>query len=132
VRLGTASLASCGGAGGPFIKAERLDMRKYAARPNLARVLCDYIIYVVRGRYMLASVWWHACVPMPAYARLRYDVHTRHEWPFSQLSLGRAHMHTGGQAYMHSALWHLSSISAHAYLLISVSAAALNRSVMSE
>jgi hypothetical protein len=22
-------------------------MRKYAARPNLARVLCDYIMYVV-------------------------------------------------------------------------------------
>jgi tetratricopeptide repeat protein 8 len=47
VRLGTASLAASGGAGGPFIKPERLDMRKYAARPNLARVLCDYIIYVV-------------------------------------------------------------------------------------
>jgi hypothetical protein len=49
VRLGTASLASSGGAGGPFIKPDRLDMRKYAARPNLARVLCDYIIYVVRS-----------------------------------------------------------------------------------
>eukprot|EP00879_Flechtneria_rotunda_P021995 GHRR01023196.1.p1 GENE.GHRR01023196.1~~GHRR01023196.1.p1 ORF type:complete len:416 (+),score=162.18 GHRR01023196.1:766-2013(+) len=45
VRLGTASLAAAA-AGGPFIVPERLDLRKYAARPNLARVLCDYIIYV--------------------------------------------------------------------------------------
>ena len=33
-------------AGGPFINVERLDLRKYAARPLLARVLCDYILYV--------------------------------------------------------------------------------------
>jgi tetratricopeptide repeat protein 8 len=46
VRLGTASLAAAG-PGGPFIAAERLDLRKYAARPHLARVLCDYILYVV-------------------------------------------------------------------------------------
>jgi tetratricopeptide repeat protein 8 len=32
---------------GPFIAADRLDLRKYAARPHLARVLCDYILYVV-------------------------------------------------------------------------------------
>lgn len=44
VRLGTASLAA--EPGGPFINADRLDLRKYAARPNLARVLCDYIVYV--------------------------------------------------------------------------------------
>ncbi|GFR50306.1 hypothetical protein Agub_g12497 [Astrephomene gubernaculifera] len=43
VRLGTASLAS--EPGGPFIAVERLDLRKYAARPQLARVLCDYLIY---------------------------------------------------------------------------------------
>ncbi|KAG2451608.1 hypothetical protein HYH02_003389 [Chlamydomonas schloesseri] len=43
VRLGTASLAS--EPGGPFINVERLDLRKYAARPLLARVLCDYLIY---------------------------------------------------------------------------------------
>jgi tetratricopeptide repeat protein 8 len=44
VRLGTASLAA--EAGGPFIKAARLDLRKYAARPTLAAVLCDYLLYV--------------------------------------------------------------------------------------
>ncbi|KXZ42612.1 BBS8 protein [Gonium pectorale] len=43
VRLGTASLAS--EPGGPFIAVDRLDLRKYAARPLLARVLCDYLIY---------------------------------------------------------------------------------------
>jgi hypothetical protein len=49
VRLGTATLAAAG-PGGPFIAAERLDLRKYAARPHLARVLCDYILYVVSTR----------------------------------------------------------------------------------
>lgn len=48
MRLGTASLAAAA-EGGPFIMADKLDLRKYAARPNLARVLCDYILYVVRG-----------------------------------------------------------------------------------
>ncbi|GMH44731.1 hypothetical protein BSKO_12683 [Bryopsis sp. KO-2023] len=43
VRLGTASLLSQ--PGGPFINVDRLDLRKYSARPNLARVLCDYILY---------------------------------------------------------------------------------------
>jgi tetratricopeptide repeat protein 8 len=32
-------------AGGPFINVDRLDLRKYASRPTLARALCDYIIY---------------------------------------------------------------------------------------
>jgi tetratricopeptide repeat protein 8 len=44
VRLGTASMLSV--AGGPFINVERLDLRKYAARPALAKALCDYILYV--------------------------------------------------------------------------------------
>lgn len=35
MRLGTASLLS--EAGGPFINVERLDLRKYAARPLLVR-----------------------------------------------------------------------------------------------
>jgi hypothetical protein len=43
VRLGTASLLS--DAGGVFINIDKLDLKKYAGRPNLARVLCDYIIY---------------------------------------------------------------------------------------
>ena len=43
VRLGTASMLS--EPGGPFIAVEKLDLRKYAARPALARVLCDYVIY---------------------------------------------------------------------------------------
>jgi tetratricopeptide repeat protein 8 len=43
VRLGTASLKS--EPGGPFINAERLDLKKYAQRQPLAKVLCDYILY---------------------------------------------------------------------------------------
>jgi len=43
VRLGTASMLS--EAGGPFIRAERLDLKKYAQRPELAKVLFDYILY---------------------------------------------------------------------------------------
>ena len=31
--------------GGPFINVDKLDLRKYATRPALAKVLCDYIIY---------------------------------------------------------------------------------------
>jgi hypothetical protein len=43
-RLGTASMLAS--EGGPFIDAGRLDLAKYGARPLLARVLCDYIMYV--------------------------------------------------------------------------------------
>ena len=43
VRLGTASLLSDGG--GPFINLDKLDLRKYAARPCLARALCDYMLH---------------------------------------------------------------------------------------
>ena len=31
--------------GGPFINVDRLDLKKYAARPALSRVLCDYLLY---------------------------------------------------------------------------------------
>lgn len=44
VRLGTASMVQ--EAGGPFINADRLDLRKYAQRPALSRALFDYILYV--------------------------------------------------------------------------------------
>ena len=43
VRLGTASMKS--EPGGPFINVDRLDMKKYAQRPPLAKVLCDFILY---------------------------------------------------------------------------------------
>ena len=43
VRLGTASMLS--ESGGPFIRVERLDLKKYAQRPELAKVLFDYILY---------------------------------------------------------------------------------------
>jgi tetratricopeptide repeat protein 8 len=43
VRLGTASMLTQ--PGGPFINLDKLDFRKYAARPALAKVLCDYIFY---------------------------------------------------------------------------------------
>jgi tetratricopeptide repeat protein 8 len=42
VRLGTASMLA--EPGGPFINLEKLDLRKYAARPALARALCDYAL----------------------------------------------------------------------------------------
>lgn len=49
VRLGTASMAAMSsdgdGVGGKFINVEGLNMRKYASRPALAKVLCDYILY---------------------------------------------------------------------------------------
>lgn len=44
VRLGTASLRS--EPGGPFIDVERIDLRRYATRPAIAKVLCDYLIFV--------------------------------------------------------------------------------------
>lgn len=53
MRLGTASLAAAA-EGGPFIMVDRLDLRKYAARPHLARVLCDYILYVV-GKQLVGA-----------------------------------------------------------------------------
>ena len=43
MRLGTASMLA--EPGGPFINVDKLDLRKYAARPALARVLCDYMFY---------------------------------------------------------------------------------------
>ncbi len=43
VRVGTASLLS---GTAQFIQAERLDLRKYAARPALGKALCDYLLYV--------------------------------------------------------------------------------------
>mmetsp|Transcript_14346 Transcript_14346/g.34067 ORF Transcript_14346/g.34067 Transcript_14346/m.34067 type:complete len:509 (-) Transcript_14346:210-1736(-) len=49
VRLGTASLAAASvngaGGGGAFILVDKLDLRKYAARPALARALFEYIMY---------------------------------------------------------------------------------------
>ena len=43
VRLGTASMVSH--AGGPFIDPNKLDVHKYAQRRDLAKVLCDYLLY---------------------------------------------------------------------------------------
>ena len=43
VRLGTASMLS--ESGGPFIRVDKLDLKKYASRPELARALFDYILY---------------------------------------------------------------------------------------
>jgi tetratricopeptide repeat protein 8 len=45
VRLGTASMMAQTG-GGPFINVERLDLKRYAARPAIAKALIDYILYV--------------------------------------------------------------------------------------
>jgi tetratricopeptide repeat protein 8 len=43
VRLGTASMLFDGS--GEFINPEKMNMKKYATRPALARVLCEYLIY---------------------------------------------------------------------------------------
>ena len=43
IRIGTASMLS--ESGGPFIRVDRLDLKKYAQRPELAKVLFDYILY---------------------------------------------------------------------------------------
>jgi len=45
VRLGTASMASAGSSPSQFIDVHRLDLKKYAARPALAKVLCDFVFY---------------------------------------------------------------------------------------
>jgi len=44
VRLGTASMMSSSQAG-IFVDVEKLDLKRYARRPALAKVLCDYLIY---------------------------------------------------------------------------------------
>nr|CAB3267347.1 tetratricopeptide repeat protein 8 [Phallusia mammillata] len=68
VRLGTASMLS--NPGGPFINLSRLNYNKYAMRPNLAKVLFEYIFYHendVRNALELAALasehqqfkdWW--------------------------------------------------------------------------
>ncbi len=43
VRLGTASLLS--EPGGPFVNVEKLNLKKYAARPALAKILFEYLLY---------------------------------------------------------------------------------------
>eukprot|EP00512_Aurantiochytrium_limacinum_P012009 CAMPEP_0171566610 /NCGR_PEP_ID=MMETSP0961-20121227/667_1 /TAXON_ID=87120 /ORGANISM="Aurantiochytrium limacinum, Strain ATCCMYA-1381" /LENGTH=473 /DNA_ID=CAMNT_0012120373 /DNA_START=246 /DNA_END=1667 /DNA_ORIENTATION=+ len=43
VRLGTASMRS--ERDGPFIDVSRMDLRKYANRPTLARALCEFLLY---------------------------------------------------------------------------------------
>ena len=51
-------------AGGAFINVDKLDLRKYAARPALARALCDYILYHDRNpkkAVELASLATVAC-----------------------------------------------------------------------
>ena len=45
VRLGTASMMA-GAGGGPFINVERLDLKRYAARPAIAKALIEYILFV--------------------------------------------------------------------------------------
>lgn len=45
VRLGTASMQNSGGDSGVFIDVGRLDLKRYAARPAIAKALCDYLLY---------------------------------------------------------------------------------------
>jgi tetratricopeptide repeat protein 8 len=46
IRLGTASMKA--DPGGAFINPARMDLRKYAQRSPIARVLCDYLLYHLR------------------------------------------------------------------------------------
>ncbi|XP_050404993.1 tetratricopeptide repeat protein 8 [Patella vulgata] len=62
VRLGTASMLST--PDGPFINLARLNFSKYAARPNLAKALFEYIFHHendVRNALELASLATEAC-----------------------------------------------------------------------
>lgn len=43
VRLGTASLAS---ANGKLVDIERVNIKKYAAKPGLGRILAEYLLFV--------------------------------------------------------------------------------------
>ncbi len=71
VRIGTASMQS--EPGGAFINADRMDMKRYAQRPPLAKALCDYLLYVEHNPRKalelcaeatqsanLADWWWKA------------------------------------------------------------------------
>ncbi|XP_033115930.1 tetratricopeptide repeat protein 8-like [Anneissia japonica] len=62
VRLGTASMLST--PDGPFINLARLNFSKYAARPNLAKALFEYIFHHendVRNALELAALATEAC-----------------------------------------------------------------------
>lgn len=62
VRLGTASMLST--PDGPFINLARLNFAKYAARPNLAKALFEYIFHHendVRNALELAALATEAC-----------------------------------------------------------------------
>eukprot|EP00043_Microstomoeca_roanoka_P027879 m.16263 g.16263 ORF g.16263 m.16263 type:complete len:505 (+) comp8043_c0_seq1:78-1592(+) len=58
VRLGTASMIS--GDDGMFIDVAKLDMRKYATRPGLARALVLYILHVVNDTVKAMELAAHA------------------------------------------------------------------------
>lgn len=60
VRLMTASMVA--EQGGPFLNVERLDLRKYAARPTLARALCDYLVYNDHNMAKAMELCAHATV----------------------------------------------------------------------
>ena len=50
VRLGTASLQAQQAKGdGEFIIPEQLNLQRYAKKPALAKVLCDWLLYVARN-----------------------------------------------------------------------------------
>ena len=58
VRLGTASmLAQCGDA---FVDVHRIDTKKYASRPFLAKVLCDYLLHVEHNPKKALELCSHA------------------------------------------------------------------------
>ncbi|KAJ3405102.1 Tetratricopeptide repeat protein 8 [Chytridiales sp. JEL 0842] len=58
IRLGTASLVS--EPGGPFVDVEKLDLKKYAQRPNLSRALFEYIYTHCRNTRKALELASHA------------------------------------------------------------------------
>lgn len=60
VRLGTASMIT--DPGGALINVDRLDLKKYAARPSVAKLLCDYLLYHDRNPVKALELASHATV----------------------------------------------------------------------
>ena len=81
VRLGTASLASQGI--DSFIDVERMDLQKYARRPALSRVLCDYLAYHERN--------YKKCLELCANATV---AHSYEDW-WWKARLGKAYYQLG-------------------------------------
>ena len=82
IRLGTASMLASQGLDA-FIDVERLDLHKYAKRPALSRVLCDYLAYHEHN--------FKKCLELCANATV---VHNYEDW-WWKARLGKAYYQLG-------------------------------------